>query len=353
MSRRLVVISLVLVMFVGSVRAAVKIVVPPDGSQVLGKGFVEVDTDIPEIDRLEVYVDGLLAGVARRAPWRVPADFGDMVTSHRIEARVFSHRYSHQESSFVTTTGMSASQMVNVDLVEVPLKIRSARRVVARDLEIREDGTLQNILELKPTRSATHFTFVIDHSLSMAGGRLQAALAASRNALAELRPGDSAGIILFNHRVETVELFTRSWRAEETTPSGGTSLRDAVAAAAGAGRGIIIVVSDGDDRNSTLDEQRALRLVSKANVTLYALTLGRGAGSRFLENAASKSGGTCISSDRSSLSRDLNRLMNEINGSYVAEYQSSASERGWRNVVAIARGRGISILTSRKGYYSE
>ncbi|HVT02406.1 MAG TPA: VWA domain-containing protein [Thermoanaerobaculia bacterium] len=337
-----------------TVRGGVQIVVPPAGSQVIGKGYVEVSADAADVDRVEVYIDDVLAGVARHAPWRVPADFGESISPHRIEARLYSNHYATRESTFMTTAGMSASQMVNVDLVEVPLRIRgNGRRLSPGDLLIRENGAPQKILELKPSRSPARFTFVIDHSLSMGRGKLTAAIAAARRALDSLRPGDTAGLILFNHRVEPSQRFTPSLQTIEIIPSGGTSLRDAVAAAPLNERGVIIVISDGGDRNSLLSEERALRIVSRSNVTLYALTLGRGTGSHFLETAAARSGGACLASDRDHLTRDLQRLMNDINSSYVAEYQSAGTKSGWRSVEVEAREKGIAVLSSRKGYYAE
>jgi hypothetical protein len=75
----------------------------------------------------------------------------------------------------------------------------------------------------------------------MSRGKLPKALAAVERGLTRLRPEDDASLILFNHRVEAARKLERSekvtTRFRSVKPSGGTSLRDALASIQPARRG--------------------------------------------------------------------------------------------------------------------
>src|SRR2546423_8789990 len=67
-------------------RPSIEFVQPLSNSQVVGPAFIEVTTAATNVDRVEFVVDGALAGVARKAPWRIAHDFGTSAGSHAIEA---------------------------------------------------------------------------------------------------------------------------------------------------------------------------------------------------------------------------------------------------------------------------
>ena len=90
---------------------------PLPGFQAIGPLPIEITTDAANVDRVELYVDGVLAGVARRAPWRIAHDFGTSLASHEVVARVFSNGYRTIDSAKVTTAALSAGETVTVDLV--------------------------------------------------------------------------------------------------------------------------------------------------------------------------------------------------------------------------------------------
>ena len=61
---------------------------PQAGGQAVGPQWIEVTTDAKNVDRVEFYVDRVLAGVARAAPYRIAYDFGSTtLTSREITAR--------------------------------------------------------------------------------------------------------------------------------------------------------------------------------------------------------------------------------------------------------------------------
>lgn len=328
--------------------ALLTFVQPPPGAQVIGPSLIEVKTDAAKVDRVEFTVDGVLAGVARQAPWRVAHDFGSSPAPHTIEAKLFANGYRDVHTATMTT---SSGESVVVDFVEVPLRIRASKQVTPADLRIRENGIEQTIRDVKPQRGAGHFVFVVDRSLSMGDGKLDAALRAIDDSLSLLRPDDTASIVLFNHNVMKARAIHRGDRFDDVTPSGGTSLRDAVASIHSNERTYAIVITDGGDRNSALTDEEALRRISTTRTLVDAIILG--SRSTFLERAANNTGGVVLRASARDINSVLRDAIADINSRYLAAYQSHGTQRGWRSIDVTAKTRGLTITAARKGYFAE
>src|SRR5512141_2586991 len=108
-----------LLLFALSAGAETRFLSPLQGGQVIGPTLLEAETTLSKVDRVEFRVDGVLAGVARKPPFRVAYDFGTSPAEHTIRADVFAAGYTRRESAAVTTLPLSASGSINVDLVEV------------------------------------------------------------------------------------------------------------------------------------------------------------------------------------------------------------------------------------------
>jgi hypothetical protein len=329
------------------VLAALTFVSPLPGAQAVGVQAIEVTTTTANVNRVDFFVDGVLAGVARKPPYRIAYDFGTTLAMRTITAKVWSNGYKNSESASVMT---SVSDVVNVDVVEVPLRVRSSRALRASDLRVRENGVEQTIREVKQERPAAHFAFVVDRSLSMGDGKLDAALRAVEDARALLRKGDTASITFFNHIVSKAQPIARSYG--NIVPSGGTSLRDAVASVASNARTYAIVITDGGDRNSELTDEAALRKISNTKTIVHAIILGN-SHAKFLDRAASNTGGAVVSASRENVSRELTRILGDINSRYLVVYQSAGTQRGWRTIEVKPKAKGVEIVSARKGYFAE
>jgi hypothetical protein len=326
---------------------------PQPGNQLLGPWPLEVSTTTAGVDRVDFFVDGALAGVARKAPYRVMYDFGTTPAGHEIVAKVFSNGYRTMESVQLVTAS-TAGDSITVDLVEVPLRVHAAKTLAVGDLRLRENGREQTLRQVTPDRGPARFVFVVDRSLSMNGGRLPAALRAIDGAWQYLRPADRMEVVLFNHNVAKAHAVARGERLEQlfgdVPPSGGTSLRDAVSSAAGGERSYVIVITDGGDRNSNASEEEALRAISGTKVVVDALVLG--GGSRFLGEAAKNTGGEVVRARPDTLAAELRRLLLDINSRYLVVYQSAGNGTGWRAIEVTPRRRGVEIVNARKGYFA-
>src|SRR3954453_15410245 len=335
--------------------AALTLITPQSGLQVIGVQPIEIATGTPHVDRVEFFVDGTLAGVARKAPWQIEHDFGTLLDAHTVGAVVWSDNYKTSERAEVRTAAIAASDSYSVDLVEVPLRVRSSKPLRIDDLRLRESGVEQTLRDVRADRGPATFVFVIARSLSMGDGKLAAALRAVDDAATMLRAGDSVSVILFNHNVAKPRTIARGESLArmfgDVTPSGGTSMRDAIASIPQGHRTYAFVITDGGDRNSQLDDESALRRISSTRTVIDALILGD-SHVRFLDRAAKNTGGSVVDTSRGELTRALRELIADINSRYTAVYQSHGTAKGWRSIDITPR-RGVTIVNARKGYFAE
>lgn len=334
--------------------ATIAFVSPLAGAQVIGPTALEISTDATSVERVDFFVDGVLAGVARKAPYRIAFDFGTSLAARTITAKVWSAGFQSSETASVTTAALTASDTLNIDLVEVPLRARSSRPLRPADLRVRENGVEQTVRDVKVERPPAHFAFVVDRSLSMNDGKLQAALRAIETELRQLRAGDTASLITFNHHVAKARPIQRGRpiSTSDLVPSGGTSLRDALASVASRERTYAIVITDGGDRTSQLSDDAALRKISGTKTIVNAIVLGD-SHTRFLDRAAGNTGGTVVPATKTSVTTALARLLADINSRYLVVYQSSSTSPGWRTIEVQPRRNDVTIASARKGYFAE
>lgn len=338
------------VLAVGAHAATIAFVTPQPGAQAIGPMLVEITTSVANIDRVEFSVDGALAGVARKPPYRIAHDFGTSLAAHLITAKVWSNGFRNSDEVTIRTAALTVGETMNVDVVEVPIRVRSAHRLQANDLRVMENGIPQTIRELRADRGAARFVFIVDRSLSMGDGKLDAALRAIANESPLLRNDDHIELVLFNHNVTKARPIRRGEQLASVPTSGGTSLRDAVASIVTRERTYAIVITDGGDRNSATSEDDALHAISNTKMIVDAIVLGDT--SSFLRDATKNTGGTLVTADASTLQRALHALIADINSRYTLGYQSHGNGPGWRAIAITPQRRGIEIVNARKGYYA-
>ncbi len=326
---------------------AVTFLSPQQGARAVGVLPIEVTTTAANVDRVEFFIDGVLAGVARKPPYRIAHDFGTSLAGHEISATVFSNGYRTTESAKVLTAALTAAETMNVDLVEVPMRVRSQRPLRPADLRVTENAVEQAVRDVRAERGPARFVFVVDRSLSMGDGKLSAALRAIGSESTMLRPGDRAEVVLFNHNVMKAQPLAQ---VRDVEPSGGTALRDALSSIASPERTYAIVVTDGGDRNSLTSEEEALRKISGTKMVVDAIVLGRD--SRFLDEAARNTGGVIARAGAATIDRELRRILEDINSRYTLVYQSHGNAAGWRAISIKPATRGVEIVNARKGYFA-
>jgi len=189
---------------------------------------------------------------------------------------------------------------LKTDLVTVTTAVndregRAIKSLKADDFTIYEDGVKQRIAHFAPTEEP--FTLLL--LLDISGSTLEEIAlmkSAAKNFLAELRPNDHVGVIVFSREIEMISEFTDSRQQVEAavgqiaTPRGGdayrfnsntgTSFYDALYLAVQEsplkkveGRKAIVCMSDGVDSTSRMKYKDARHLVEAAQAPIYMLEL--------------------------------------------------------------------------------
>src|SRR5438067_524497 len=89
------------------------------------------------------------AGVARKAPYRIAHDFGTSLAAHEIKAKMWSNGFRNSDEVTIRTAAITAGETMNIDIVEVPMRVRSTQPLRASDLRVTENGVLQTIRDLR------------------------------------------------------------------------------------------------------------------------------------------------------------------------------------------------------------
>jgi len=267
----------------------VRIVQPGAGEVLLGE--LEVRAEIlpagTPVEKVEFFLDGVLAGTAERAPYRVLIDAGNENREHRLE--VVAHAAGGVRATAVLgSPRLETDAEIRVDLQQLFVTVDRGGRPVpelAQDgFTVFDQGTPQPIVTFG--RGDVPFTAVllVDSSASMRGGRLEKALDGARAFFAAMAPLDQAKLLLFSDHVLLETPFTNvqpvlTLGLRGVAASGGTALNDAMYLAVRRleprrGRKIAVLLSDGVDVESVLSIEQARALAGR-QMSLYWLRLPR------------------------------------------------------------------------------
>jgi VWFA-related protein len=258
-----------------------------------------------------------------------------------------------------------------VDLVRLDVSVlRSDRPVVglrADDFVLTDNGRAQRLERASLESMPLSVLLVLDTSFSMAGPRFANLISGAKGVLKSLRPEDSVALLTFSShitlRVELTDDFDLVERAlDELTPSGATSLRDAVytslkVALATGSRGIALVFSDGLDTLSWLTPEQIVTAVKSVDLVIYGVELtdaprGMRAPSRGDQILVTEAtGGRRWVTDQSArIGPLLLEALADMRARYLLTYYPEpAVTSGWHELkVTLKTGRG-DILT-RPGY---
>lgn len=236
-------------------------------------------------------------------------------------------------------------------------------------IEIRENGELMQITDIRGggTGEGEPVTtmLVIDISGSMdKGGKLQAAKDAAKAYVAQMRPGDQAGVIAFDtqiHRVQDVTSDIGALQAaiDSLQPGSDTAMYNAILEASRAlegvsGRKAVIVLSDGLDNQSNTNEDEIVNSVGPSGLTISAIGFGDpgAAGQAGIDEAGLRSltgrtgGQYAYASDAAALAALYQQFGQALQSEYAITYVTPASLRNGVN-------RGITVTIAATGSQAE
>jgi len=222
-------------------------------------------------------------------------------------------------------------EIIKIDTVNVLLNVRVIDRnnrpinnLSQNEFQVYEDNVLQRIESFSKAEVPTNYSLVIDNSGSLRM-QLEKVIEAGKIIVNTNRPDDETSIVRFvsSDKIEIVQDFTASkpdvMDALDNlyTEGGQTAIIDAVYLAAekvteyeksrsdDRKRRALILVSDGEDRNSYYKEQQLFELLRESDVQIF--TIG-------FVSELSKEGGFISKSPQAKAKNLLERLATETGG---------------------------------------
>jgi Ca-activated chloride channel family protein len=189
----------------------------------------------------------------------------------------------------------TSAELINVSATVTDVSERFVTGLRKEDFILFEDEREQPITHFSDERVPVSLGIVLDTSGSMEGAKFRAAENAIDRFMRDLlSPDDEVFLMAFNDQVELISGWTtdrdrvmRNLRG--VYPRGGTAMYDAVAEAIPmAQRGkhrkkAVVVISDGNDTNSSTDVRALRSLIRETEVLIYAIGIdGEGRSTRVI-----------------------------------------------------------------------
>lgn len=270
--------------------------------------------------------------------------------------------------------------VLKVETQEITLRatVVDARKHVVTDLgkdqfTVYENGQPQTILHFSREDIPVSIGILVDNSGSMRTKR-NAVTKAVVNLVKSSNPGDEVFIVNFNDEAFLDQDFTNNVSMmqealDRVDSRGGTALYDAVfaasdhlAKAAKREKKVLLVVTDGEDNESTISLEQAIRSVQDENgPTIYTIGILGDEGKqpkrakRALQALSEQTGGVAFFPKTVDEVDDISReVARDIRNQYTITYKPTVLTPGWREIKVVAHAPGYRDLEvrTRKGYFA-
>jgi VWFA-related protein len=268
----------------------------------------------------------------------------------------------------MTAVGVSAQTRITVSTEEVRVDVLVTEKgkpvpgLEAPDFEIFDNGVRQEIEYVKlQDKLSIDSILIFDMSQSVVGERLSDLKTAARGLLADLRKGDRAALITFNHSVSlgsplTEDLAPIQAALERAKPFGNSSLIDAsyaglVFADARSELPLIIIFSDGIDTTSWLTGSTVLETAKRIDSVVYCIATRNQKNSTFLKGLAETTGGSLFEVEFTQNLDDIFlKILSDFRKRYLLSYRpSGVPQKGWHKLEVHVKHPDASVRT-RPGY---
>ncbi len=295
MKRTVILFLLLALGLTGAAHAAVsaRILSPVAQQPVFGATEVLVEVTANEaVSRVEVFLNGKLAGTATAPPFKVTVDVGEENVAREFKAVV--HGASGATgSAVVVTEPVRIDDVMEVNLRQLFVTVtrggEDGRRILSLeqdDFEVYDNGKRQEVVTFGKGEVPVSAMLLVDTSESMQGERLEAARRGVKAFLGGMLENDEAGLVLFSDRLLGSTPFSGNPQVlnaaiGQVEASGGTAVNDFLYMALKrleprAGRRVIILLSDGSDVHSVLSMEDVLWKARASQAIVYWIQLEGG-----------------------------------------------------------------------------
>lgn len=347
-------------------------------------GPTEVQVAVPggqKIDRIEVFVNGELKGVARSAPYKIMVDVGDDNVDREFRA------VAYTTSGALPAATVKTQRLMDVGTMDVKLRTLfvtvsrfgggRARDLQQSDFQVVDNGAPQEIVTFGSDELPLTAVLLLDSSESMQG-RFAAVERGAKAFIDGMKPLDEAMVGLFSDRLLRVASFTSDKGAlgaalSGAKAAGGTSVNDNVYMAlklldGRSGQRVVVLFSDGSDVHSVIPAADVLWKARTSQALIYWIQLGTEKHQSFtsawrdykandreydeLEKAVSESGGRIEKIEKiDDLEKAFRGILQELREQYALGYyaSNSKSDGKWHKVdVQVKKG---GRARTREGYF--
>jgi Ca-activated chloride channel family protein len=334
---------------------------PDPNSVVIGVTEISfvVEPGKPEIDRIDVYVQGRLIGSAMPPGWRFDWDAPSGASGVDLVAVAFAAG-TRVENVRLPTFAVPFGDKITVSVVQLYPVVVDRRGRYARDLTkdeftVVDQGQKVEIESFATEALTLSVAIMLDVSASMFD-RLGIVQEASCGFVNSLREGDRVAVYAFNREVrEVVALTDDRVRAMKGIRSlkagGGTALYDAAChvfreVRSVSGRRAVFLFSDGQDEHSIATLQQTIVAARQAESIVYAVGAGDDEASVEarvdLTQLSGETGGDAHFITRlKDLPEVFSRVLSHLRAQYVLSYTAPTGPPGVRSV---------EVQVSRPGY---
>jgi len=236
-----------------------------------------------------------------------------------------------------------------------------------------ENGVQQEIKSFRKEDVPVSLGLVIDNSASMTDKRARVA-AAALGMLQLSNPEDEVFIVNFNDEAFLDQPFTSDVKELERglakiDSRGGTAMRDAIRMSIDylkengkRDKKVLVVVTDGDDNNSSGTLENLVKAAQQSEVLIYTVGLlaeeeKREAkrATRALNAIAEATGGkSYYPKDLKDVDGVCQQVAHDIRSQYIIEYnpKNPALDGSFRQIRVVANGPNHPVVRTRSGYYA-
>lgn len=266
-----------------------------------------------------------------------------------------------------------------VQNVTLPVTVVDDRRRLVTDLKptnftVYEDGQPQQIIDFRREDIPVSIGILVDNSGSMREKRQKVATAVL-NLIKSSNPSDEVAIVNFNDEPYLDQDFTNNLAQmhealDRLDSRGGTALYDAVIAssdhlakAAKRDKKVLLVITDGEDNESTNSLEQAVRAVQDENgPIIYTIGILGHEGKerrakRALEALSLQTGGVAFfPKDLGEVDEISQQIAHDIRNQYSITYKPSNPQAngGYRTVKVVAHASGYRdlVVRTKSGYFA-
>jgi len=276
-------------------------------------------------------------------------------------------------------TAMTQEQTVTLDVAVIEKSPDAFGSLTKEEFAVYEDGVKQQVISLGAQDSPFSLGIAIDASGSMRG-QLPLIQKAAQDVISQMGADDEAFVVAFTSGSEVMQDFTSNQRdlasaVGKVYANGGTSLLDALVAASGYvhkkgknRRKALMFITDGLDKGSTIDEDKALTALIENQAQTYFVCVPVEIDRPFfgtktalkprpqLDRLAKATGGQSFYLGKAEeASTTAESFIRSLRHQYEVTYAPTNNKekdklRKVRVVVSPKDGRQLSVVT-RQGYY--